>query len=375
MRTPRRLIGIVIAAAALLAVPASAQALSLSGLVAAPASTQAGAHSNFHLHMDFSGGQVKDLTVGLPPGQIGDPNATPLCTVSPAQRRRLPRQHQGRQRDRKRHRDRRGAVPVTVDVNGDLYNLTPQPGEPARFGIVLRPRRSAPCPALLSRAFCRRSSSSRASSSGPTSASTRSSTTSPTRRSGLRHDDQLAGHHALRDRSGDRQAVHAQPDLVRQQHDQLLGRSVHRLYRHRDGELHDDQLRSPRLLADVDGRRSAGPGRRPTGCPTTASTTILQDNDEAGLLKAKVKVPSDFNPNSGLFFAAACDQASFAAGNCPANTVVGLATAASPLLSQPLIGNVTLVPGQRNVPQPRPRPEGPAPPAAPGDHRHQPRTR
>ena len=92
IRTPRRLIGIVIAAAALLAVPASAQALSLSGLAASPASTQAGAHSDFQIHMHFAGGQVKDLTIGLPPGQIGDPNATPLCTVGQLNAD-LPRQH------------------------------------------------------------------------------------------------------------------------------------------------------------------------------------------------------------------------------------------------------------------------------------------
>ncbi|MFL5871034.1 MAG: hypothetical protein ACJ75R_08120, partial [Solirubrobacterales bacterium] len=79
------------------------------------------------------------------------------------------------------------------------------------------------------------------------------------------------------------------------------------------------------------------------GVPTTASTSILQDNDEAGLHNAVVQVPSDLNPNSALFFSAACDQASFAASNCPSNTVVGLATAASPLLSTPLIGNVELV--------------------------------
>ena len=80
-RTPRRLVGTLIAAAALLTViPASAQAITLSGLVAQPASTQAGAHSDFHLHMNFTNGQVKDLTVGLPPGQVGDPNATPQCT-------------------------------------------------------------------------------------------------------------------------------------------------------------------------------------------------------------------------------------------------------------------------------------------------------
>ena len=175
-RTRRRLIGTFIAVAALLAViPASAQALSLSGLVAAPASTQAGAHSDFHIHMDFSGGQVKDLTVGLPPGQIGDPSATPLCTVSQLNADACPAN------------TKVGSVvanatvtvvvlPVTLNVSGDLYNLTPQPGEPARLGIVLRPLKGDLC-ALLPADLCalipncrRRSSFSRRSSSGPISA-------------------------------------------------------------------------------------------------------------------------------------------------------------------------------------------------------------
>src|SRR4029077_10977393 len=122
-QTPRRLIGTLIAAAALLvALPASAQALTVSGLAAAPTSTQAGAHSNFHIHMDFSGGQVKDLTVGLPPGQIGNPNATPLCTVSQLNA------------DACDPMTKVGsvianatvtvvAIPVTINVSGDLYNL------------------------------------------------------------------------------------------------------------------------------------------------------------------------------------------------------------------------------------------------------------
>jgi len=54
-------------------------------------------------------------------------------------------------------------------------------------------------------------------------------------------------------------------------------------------------------------------------------------------------VPPDLNPNATIFFGAPCGQPEFIAGTCPPNTVVGLATAASPLLSQPLIGNVSLV--------------------------------
>ena len=100
--------------------------------------------------MDFSGGQVKDLTIGLPPGVIGDPNATPLCTVAQLNADSCPANTVV------------GSVTATatitvvvlpvgpVTVNGTLYNLTPQPGEPARFGIVLRPLSlPAPLPPIL----------------------------------------------------------------------------------------------------------------------------------------------------------------------------------------------------------------------------------
>jgi hypothetical protein len=138
-RTPRRLIGIVIAAAALfVAVPASAQALTLTGLSAAPTDTQAGAHSDVNIHVGFTGGQVKDLTIGLPPGMVGDPNAAPLCTVDQLN-------GDACAADTKVGKVTANAtvtvvaIPLTLDVKGDLYNVTPQPGEPARFGIVLRP--------------------------------------------------------------------------------------------------------------------------------------------------------------------------------------------------------------------------------------------
>ena len=229
-RTPRRLIGTLIAAAALLvALPASAQALTLSGLAAAPTSTQAGAHSNFHIHMDFSGGQVKDLTVGLPPGQIGNPNATPLCTVSQLNA------------DACDPMTKVGsvvanatvtvvAVPITINVSGDLYNLTPQPGEPARFGIVLRPLKGDLC-ALVPQAICdlipNILPTGHPAVGRPAQARFRPEHDHQQHPQldlrGLPTTNQLAGHHPLRDRSRNREAVHAKPDLVRHQHDELLG--------------------------------------------------------------------------------------------------------------------------------------------------------
>ena len=67
--------------ATVLATPAAAHAaFDLTGVTAAPASTQAAAHSAFTVHMGISGDDLRDFTLHLPPGLVGNPNATPLCT-------------------------------------------------------------------------------------------------------------------------------------------------------------------------------------------------------------------------------------------------------------------------------------------------------
>ncbi len=347
-RTRRRLIGTFIAVTALLAViPASAQALSLSGLVAAPASTQAGAHSDFHIHMDFGGGQVKDLTVGLPPGQIGDPSATPLCTVSQLNADTCPAN------------TKVGSVvanatvtvvvlPVTLNVSGDLYNLTPQPGEPARFGIVLRPLKGDLC-ALLPADLCALIPNilppvilQSAVQLRPDFGLNTVIKDIPNSTSGLdttinSQDITLFGTAPGTGKPFMRNPTSCGSHTTNFSAIPYTGLSA-------SGSASFSTTNcgaldfSPVFTAEI-----GGPGQTTNGVPTTASTAILQDTDEAGLLKAVVKVPSDLNPNATIFFGTHCSQASFAAGTCPANTVVGLATAASPLLSQPLVGNVALV--------------------------------
>jgi hypothetical protein len=347
-RTPRRLIGTFIAAAALLAViPASAQALTMSGLVAQPASSQAGAHSDFHLHMGFGNGQVKDLTVGLPPGMIGDPNAAPLCTVAQLNADACP------------GATRVGSVianatvtvavlPVTINVSGDLYNLTPQPGEPARFGIVLRPLKAELC-ALLTQTLCNLlppllppvilqsavqlrpdfglntviNNIPNSTSGLPTTINSQDITLFGTAPG--------TGKHFMRNPTSCKQQT---TNFTAVPYSGATATGSASFTTTNCGALDF----SPAFTAEV-----GGPGQTTNGVPTTASTAILQDTDEAGLLNAVVKVPNDLNPNSALLFGAHCDQASFQAGSCPSSSVVGLATAASPLLTQPLLGNVTLV--------------------------------
>ncbi|MDP9189199.1 MAG: hypothetical protein M3O25_08115, partial [Actinomycetota bacterium] len=123
--------------AALVAAP-SALAIGFTGLSTTPASTQAGANSNFNIHLEFTspGDDVKNLRIGLPPGQIGDPNATPKCTVAQLNGGSCPANTQVGSLSTVVNAL---GIPLPVTVNGALYNLVPNPGEPARFGIILSP--------------------------------------------------------------------------------------------------------------------------------------------------------------------------------------------------------------------------------------------
>jgi hypothetical protein len=349
-RTPKRLVGILIALIGLLfAVPASAQALSLSGLVASPASTQAGAHSNFHIHMDFGGGQVKDLTVGLPPGMIGNPNAAPLCTVAQLNADTCP------------PASRLGSVsanatltvvvlPVPVTVNGDLYNLTPQPGEPARFGIVLRPVDSLLCPPLP-QVLCDALPTvvpnvvlQSAVQLRPDFGLNTVINNIPNQTAGLPTTINSQDITLFGTAPGTGKPFMRNPTSCKQQTTNF--NAVPYTGSTATGSANFTTTNcgaldfSPAFTAEI-----GGPGQTTNGVPTTASTAILQDNEEAGLLNAVVKVPGDLNPNATLFFGTHCPQASFLASACPSNTVVGLATATSPLLTTPLVGNVALVDG------------------------------
>jgi hypothetical protein len=326
----RRLIGMVFALVALLAVPASAQAtFSVTG-TASPTDTSAGAHSDFHIHMAFSGGQVKDLTIGLPPGLIGNPNAAPQCTQAEFDAANCPADTiVGSVSASATVLGILGSVPAT----GNLYNFAPHPGEPARFAIILQPLgisgvspiklqsgvqlrgdygldtviNDIPNTTLLSgdttidsqdiTLFGTAPGTGKPFMRNPTSCSEKTVTISATPYSGSSSSDQAT-------------------------------------FTTDNCEAEDF---SPMLTARV-----GGPGQTTNGVPTTAITSIDQDNDEAGLLKAQVVVPGDFNPNV-LLFSGTCSQSDFMASSCPSSAVVGSAIAVSPLLSAPLTGPVMLV--------------------------------
>jgi hypothetical protein len=338
-RTPRRLIGILIAAAALLvAGPASAQAaFTVTGSVTTNAN--AGAHSDVHIHVGFAQGQVKDLTIGLPPGMVGDPNATPLCSVAQLNADACSTNTKVGSVTANATVTVAGPVTVPVTVNGDLYNLTPQPGEPARFGIVLRPLAlPPPLPSVLPNIILQSGVQLRPDfgldtiiNNIPNSTSGFSTTinsqditlfgTAPGTGKPFMRNPTSCGNHttnfsavAYNDESDTASATFPTNNC---------------------GALDF----SPAFTAIV-----GGPGGTAQGSQTTALTSIDQDIDEAGLLNAHVFVPNDLAPNTLTdLLSHRCAPPDFTAGNCLANTVVGNAIATSPLLSEPLAGQVILV--------------------------------
>ncbi len=349
-RTGKRFIGLLVAAVALLAVPASAQAnFSLAGSTAKPTNLTAGAHSDFKIHIELPGSDdIKDLTISLPRGQVGNPLATPELCDPQTQLPNCPADTLVGT----------AASSVSIlgllpqDISGAVYNLKPQPGEPARFGIVLNALPlTLPPPignTVLPPTVVQSGASLRTDDFGlDTVVHNIPHTADVLNLLGI--EVPVPVHINSMDLTLDGIAPGPPPKPFMRNPTSCVDQKVvfsADSYSNTSGTAEDhftptncDALDfSPAFTAQI-----GGPGQTTNGVPTTASTSILQDADEAGLHNAVVTVPSDLNPSATVFFGGACEQTAFVAGTCPSNTVVGLATAASPLLSQPLIGNVELV--------------------------------
>jgi hypothetical protein len=340
-RTLRRVAGVLLAAAVLLALPASAPALSLSNLTAQPTgtdATQAGGHKDFHIHMDFSGGQVKDLTVGLPPGMVGDPNATPQCTD--AQLNSATAGNDGCPANTQVGSVVANAtvtvvLPVTLDVSGKLYNLVPHPGEPARFGIVLQPGNllgavTLPLdPIVLQSAVQLRPDYGLDTIINDIPNSTAGfATTINSQDITLNGVAPVTGKPFMRNPTSCPGPHTTSFTAVPYSGSTATGTASFST----DG---CDALDfSPAFSAIVGG--AVGSQK------TDVTTSIDQDLDEAGLIKATVTIPPDLNPDANLL-GNRCSPTEFLASNCPPSSVMGSAIAASPLLTQPLAGNVVFV--------------------------------
>ena len=119
------------AVAAVLAMAAPAEAaFTLANPAAKPADVAAGAHSDFAIHVEPQGGDIKDLVLHLPRGVIGDPNATPRCTIAQFESNSCPMTTQvGRAANQIQ------LGPLSQRAEGEIFNVQPRGAEPARLGI------------------------------------------------------------------------------------------------------------------------------------------------------------------------------------------------------------------------------------------------
>jgi hypothetical protein len=343
----RRLTGMVAAVVAvILLAPASALAISVSG-TAAPTNLKAGSHSDFKVHISL-GGSVKDLIIGLPPGEVGDPNAAPFCSVSQLNADSCPANTKVGAAST--IVNLLGLLPNPLPVTGNIYNLAPHTGEPARFGIALH---ALALPGGLNNLIL----------------------PPVILQSGVqvRQTDfgldtvvkDIPSSATLLALGGVNVPV---PIAINTMDLSLFGVAP---------GTGKPFLRNPTschllhaTFTAVSGTgatavAASNPGFTPTGCdklpfsPTfgarlgargqnkplkhpPVSTVIKQDAGEAGLRNATVFLPPDLGVNL-VKLNQICPLATFNAAACPPNTVVGSATATSPLLTQPLTGPVVLV--------------------------------
>nr|MBA2545767.1 hypothetical protein [Solirubrobacterales bacterium] len=332
---------------ALLALPAVAQGLTVSG-TAAPANLQAGANSNFTININFgpAGEDVKDLVVGLPPGQIGDPQATPLCTL--AQLNSATPGNDGCPANTQVGSVSVNAsitivvLPVPVTVTGKLFNLVPQPGEPARFGIVLQPGTLGgmlPPPGLpLDPVILQSGAVLRTSDFGLDTVIN----DIPNQTDGLpTHINSqtitLFGTAPGTGKPFSRNPTQCTPKTVTFSATPYTGAAGTGSAPPYTPTNCAAVPFSPEFTAKLGAPGFTGPSTKP---PIT--TSIKQSADEAGIQDTVVFLPGVLGADPVLF-TSACDIALFNAGTCPDIAVIGSATAATPLLSVPLQGPVAIV--------------------------------
>jgi hypothetical protein len=334
-----------LAIVASLAATTSALGFGLSSPNGQPTNLQAGANSDLSIRIDVqeARAQLRDLTVHLPPGLVGNPLATPRCTEQQLEAIACPAASKVGSVSNGVDLRVLGAIPVSQTISGDVFNVFPRAGEPARFGIVLKALQ-VDLPIIGSKVLPPIVLQSRA----------------RLRQRDLGLDTILTN---LPRRANVVGAIDVDVD-IKSLTLNLLGKA---------GNPPRGFLRNPTSCKSAritfNGRswtnetaNGAAPPFAPTNCgalpfspeltavaapagagmPIGLTTTISQTIEEAGLARADVILPNGIIGNPTLL-ANTCPQSAFKSGNCPASSLVGQAVASSPLQAQPLSGPVNLV--------------------------------
>lgn len=316
----------VLAAGAMLAATASgASAITVSNVQAVPANLSAGANSDLAVDFNLSGGKLKDLVIHLPPGLVGNPLATPTCTEAELNANSCPAASDvGDISNDVLFND---LIPLTV--SGNVYNVVPKAGEPARFGFVLTTPGNLIPPVILQSPAALRPGDFGLDTILKDVPNTASGT--PITITGIHLD--LKGQVGSPAKGFLRNPTSCGTHVVSidaTAHDASTGSGQTSFDTFGCADLPFDPKFDASIVSD-------NPKQ-----PVKVSTTISQTEKEAGLKRAVVTLPAELGPN-GTAFGNTCTEADFQAGNCPEASIVGSAKAASPLQSQALEGPVVLI--------------------------------
>ncbi|MGH2952696.1 MAG: hypothetical protein ACRDK9_01565 [Solirubrobacterales bacterium] len=335
MRAPARLATAISIVGGLMFIgPAAAFAIGLS-TSAEPVDLQAGANSDFNIEIDISesSDQIRDLTIHLPPGLIANPLAPEFCTEADFEA------------DACSEESKVGdvssnvtipALMMTADFPGEIFNLVPEPGEPARLGNTLV--------TPLGTVHLQAPAALRESDFGLDTFLT----DIPNTAGGLQiHinsiDFTLFG-----------EANDPPVGFMRNPTSCVPATTGFDAVAHTNETASDDA--DPFTPTGCDSL-AFDPGFSATltpmgtgGLKPELTTAITQTPTEAGLKRAVVVLPPDLGADNAVL-ANQCAEDQFEGHACPANTIVGTATAASPFLPTALTGAVALLPPEGGLPR------------------------
>ena len=344
MKGPVRALALVAALAALLiAAPAANAAFGISSFSAQPANKAAGANSDLSVSFGVSDSAagLRDITVHLPPGLIGNPLATPTCSEAKLKADDCPAKSDVGDATNGVTVKPLGLLPIPLTVSGQVYNVEPRKGEPARFGIVLDPSPVPGLGAALPKIVLQQTAKLRQSDFGLDTAL-----------KDIPRSAKIAGISTplevtnvaltLKGKVNGGKGFLRNPTSCGVQTVSIDATAYNGAHASSQDQFTTTNCAalpfSPKFGAKIR-QLSADPLN-----PVELSTSISQTIAEAGLKKATVTLPTEIQGNADAL-GIQCPAADFDAGNCPDNTVVGSAVAASPLQAQPLSGKVYLVKG------------------------------
>lgn len=328
MNARRVVLGGSIAVAALLAWAPSALGFGLMPSVQ-PQTAPAGSNTELEIDIEIQQPEqdLKDLTIHLPPGLVGNPLAAPQCTEEQLNADDCPPTSDVGDVS---NEVAIGPLPPSP-VSGDLYNMVPQPGEPARFGVVLRPPLPGLPPIILQSPARLRQSDFGLDTVLTDLPRTANTPLGPVEIDIHSVNLKLAGR--VNNLGFIRLPTSCKEHIVGFDANSYDGgpASAQTTFTTTDcGALPF----SPELKATA---KPQGLGQ-----PIELTTTISQTIEEAGLAHAQVILPNGITGNNELL-GTPCPRADFFAGSCPPNTIIGTALAASPLQLEPLTGTVALI--------------------------------